>query len=202
MPRQRKPSGRGYQSRRVNTRELLQRFLIVCEGEKTEPFYFQAFHVPSVITVRVEGLAKDPLSLVERANELYDPVRYDQTWCVFDIDDVLPDRINEALARARRYRIKVAYSNQAFELWFLLHFQYCDVAMTRQDCVDRLNRELHRNYQKNDRALFQELLPKQDDAIQHAVRLLTQYEPPNPAFDDPSTTVHLLVQELNRYARR
>lgn len=202
MSRQRKPSGRGYQSRRVNTREPLHRFLIVCEGEKTEPLYFQAFHVPSVFTVKVEGVAKDPLALVEYAKKQYDPNRYDQLWCVFEIDDILPERINEALIRARQYKIKVAYSNQAFELWFLLHFHYCDVAMTRQEYMERLSRDLRREYQKNNRTLFQEILPKQVDAIQRATRLLLQYTPPNPAFNNPSTTVHLLVQEINRFVKR
>jgi hypothetical protein len=34
---------RGYADRRVKTRELRQRFLIVCEGEKTEPRHFESF---------------------------------------------------------------------------------------------------------------------------------------------------------------
>ena len=32
--------GKGYQLRRVGERSMRQRFLIVCEGEKTEPKYF------------------------------------------------------------------------------------------------------------------------------------------------------------------
>jgi hypothetical protein len=34
---------RGYADRRVETCELRQRFLIVCEGGKTEPRYFESF---------------------------------------------------------------------------------------------------------------------------------------------------------------
>lgn len=200
MPRKRKLSGQGYQSRRVNIREPLQRFLIVCEGEKTEPAYFDGFRVPSVV-IKVEGLGKDPLMLVESATGLRGKERYDQVWCVFDRDDVLPERFNQALALAQRRKIRVAYSNQAFELWYLLHFHYCDTALARNDYVDRLNRQLERPYQKNDAGLYRLLLAKQADAIQHALRLLGQYERPNPTYDDPSTTVHELVQELNRFVR-
>lgn len=200
MPRKRKPSGRGYQSRRVNTREPLQRFLIVCEGEKTEPAYFDGFRVPSV-RIEIVGMGKDPLTLVDRAFDLRRQDQYDQVWCVFDRDDVPAERFDQALELARRRGIKVAYSNQAFELWFLLHFHYCDVPQTRRDYRDGLSREIGRTYQKNDRTLYQELLPRQDAAIRHAERLLAQYNPVSPATDDPATTVHKLVQALNRFVQ-
>jgi hypothetical protein len=47
--------------------------------------------------------------------------------------------------------------------------------------------------------LYQELLPKQEEAIHNAERLLGIYNPQNPAADDPSTTVYRLVKELNRF---
>lgn len=200
MPKKRKPSGRGYQSRRVGVREPLPRFLIVCEGERTEPAYFDGFRVPSV-TIEIFGLGKDPLTLVERASDMRRQDQYDQVWCVFDRDDVPPERFNQALGLAQRRKIKVAYSNQAFELWYLLHFHYCDVGQARGDYCDGLSRELGRTYQKNDSALYQKLLSRQDVAMGHAQRLLAQYNPANPVADDPSTTVHILVQELNRFVQ-
>ena len=201
MPKKRKSSGQGYQPRRVNTREPLPRFLIVCEGEKTEPAYFDGFRVPSV-TIEIVGLGKDPLTLVERAIDRRSKDPYDQVWCVFDRDEVPAERFNQALLLAQRRQIKVAYSNQAFELWYLLHFHYCDVAQARHDYGNGLSRQLGRVYQKNDPALYRELLPRQDVAIRHAERLLAEYNPANPAADDPSTTVHLLVQELNRFIQQ
>jgi hypothetical protein len=75
------------------------------------------------------------------------------------------------------------------------------VAHSRHDYRDGLSRELTRTYQKNDITLYQELLPRQNAAIGHAQRLLAQYNPANPTTDDPSTTVHKLVQELNRFVQ-
>lgn len=198
MPRQRKPSG--YKPRQVNTREPAPRFLIVCEGERTEPAYFHGFRVPSV-TIEIAGLGKDPLTLVKEAIARRSKSQYDQVWCVFDKDDVSAERFNQALQLAQKRKIQVAYSNQAFELWYLLHFHYCDTPQTRRDYSDGLSRQLGRVYQKNDAALYRELLPRQDQAIRHAERLLAQYNPPNPAVDDPATTVHKLVQELNRFVQ-
>ena len=201
MARKRKPSGQGYKRRQINIREPLQRFLIVCEGERTEPNYFSGFRVPSV-RIKITGKGKDPLKLVNHALKLRGKNRYDQVWCVFDKDDVSPDRFNQALTLAKQHKIKAAYSNQAFELWYLLHFRYNDAALSRSDYINRLSQCLGYRYQKNDPALYQKLLSRQADAIQNAVRLLEQYALPNPAADNPSTTVHLLVQELNRFIHR
>ncbi len=48
--------------------------------------------------------------------------------------------------------------------------------------------------------MYAELEGRIADAVRNAERLLAQYEPPNPANDNPSTTVHLLVDQLLRYA--
>lgn len=101
MPKKRKPSGRGYQSRRVGTREPLQRFLLVCEGEKTEPAYFYGFRMPTV-KIEIVGLGKDPVALIDRAVDQRGKGEYDQVWCVFDRDDVPAERFNQARALARR----------------------------------------------------------------------------------------------------
>lgn len=195
-------SAQGYRPRRVDVREIRQRFLIVCEGEKTEPLYFQGFRGLHVV-VRVEGGAGDPQQLVAHAAGLWARARadFDQVWCVFDRDDVPAERFNRALAEARQQDIHVAYSNQAFELWYLLHFQECSGALTRRDYVDRLGRHLRRPYEKNDPRLFAELEPWHAKADTRAARLITNYDPPTPSNDDPSTTVHLLVRELRRFAR-
>lgn len=42
-------------SRKQKTRELKKKFLIVCEGEKTEPNYFEGFKVPREI-IKIEGI--------------------------------------------------------------------------------------------------------------------------------------------------
>ncbi len=54
-------------------------------------------------------------------------------------------------------------------------------------------------YQK-DSNLYHCLLPYQEQAIRNAARLLEEYDGTDPARNDPSTSVHLLVQELNRFS--
>ena len=189
----------GIALRRVNTRQVRQRFLIVCEGERTEPNYFRAFRVPSLV-VMVEGVARQALQLVNKALELREAGDYDQIWCVFDRDDVSQDQFNEAIARAERLNLHVAYSNQAFELWYLLHFHYYNTGITRGDYKQRLSDELSKKYEKNDETMYDTLLLRQSHALKHAHNLLAQYNPRRPGDDNPSTTVHLLVAALNEHS--
>jgi hypothetical protein len=54
-------------------------------------------------------------------------------------------------------------------------------------------------YRKNSTDIYGELLNRQNDAIRNAERLLQQYNPVDPLRNNPSTTVHLLVNELNSH---
>lgn len=193
-------AGRGFTPRKMDTRPPQKVFLIVCEGAKTEPNYFRGFKVAGDV-LDVRGIGDNTLSLVERAAALKEQGEYDQTWCVSDRDWFEPDRFNRALDLARRQGMRVAYSNEAFELWYLLHFAYHDAATARADYGDRLTRHLGSRYAKNREDIFDLLEARQPEAVRNAERLMAQYPYPNPEQDNPSTTVHLLVAELNRYRR-
>lgn len=204
-------SDRGYLDRNktVGTRETIQRFLIVCEGEKTEPNYFKNFPLPPY-AIDVRGLGKNPENLVKQAIKISRKEKeYDQVWCVFDRDSWTPNDFNTAITYAEQNGIKIAYSNEAFELWYLLHFDYRDTAMSREGHKSALTDKLRKaelipskeEYRKNSQNMYEILQSKQGRAIKNAKKLLEQYDPPKPTDDNPSTTVHLLVEQLNRFVR-
>ncbi len=196
-----------YRKRPFDRQDVLPRFLIVCEGKKTEPYYFRGFRVPKdVAEIDVKGLGKTPLQLVEKALRLrskaavkLDLNEYDQVWCVFDKDDWEDDKFNDLIEEAKNEGLDIAYSNQAFELWFLLHFHYYDYPMHRSQYEGELSKLLGRRYKKNSPDMYYRLYSKQKTAINNAEQLLELYVPRNPAKDNPSTTVHRLVKELNRF---
>lgn len=204
---QKKQPGRasGFQKRKVGTRQERQRFLIVCEGEKTEPAYFKAFQVPGLV-VTVHAVGKDPLTLVKETEKRVSrsPDSYDQVWCVFDCDDFLPERIWEAIRTAKQKQYNVAISNQSFELWYVLHFEFLCTAISRQGYIQKLGKLLG-SYQKNDPGIYEKLQQNggvfQKNAVQNARRLFAQYERWDPVYCDPSTTVYELVEELNKHRR-
>ena len=47
--------------------------------------------------------------------------------------------------------------------------------------------------------MYNELLSKQSEAIKNANIILQQMQDVSPALAESSTTVHLLVEELNKY---
>lgn len=208
MARRNRPNPREERSlRRISsTRVVKQSFLIICEGENTEPDYFNAFRLTSA-NIKAIGQGISTIGLVQKAIRIKEDERhkgnsYDQCWVVFDKDDFPNNDFNTAITLAENNGIKVAYSNQAFELWFLLHYNLIQGAMHRNQYASKLNEHLDFAYSKErgiGTLMYQALLPKQNDAIRNAHTILQQWNGVSPAQAESSTKVHLLVQELNKY---
>ena len=134
---------------------------------------------------------------------------FEQVWCVFDLDD---NRLNynninfeKALQLANAEKMRVAYSNDAFELWYVLHFDYLQSQAHRSGYITMLEKPnlLNRKYSKMDGTMYDVLFTRQNKAVENAKRLLAEHHPSHlPASEkNPSTTVHELVLELNKYVR-
>jgi hypothetical protein len=188
--------------RRQNNRKTRDVFLVVCEGEKTEPYYFREFRAPNKVVI---GKGYNTVSLVELAmkeREGHKRGPFDQVWAVFDKDIFSDEQFNRALELAENENIRVAYSIEAFEIWYLLHFQYFDSAMSRKQYSDKLDREMDKlpgsigKYAKARSDMYEILEPYMNTAINNAEKLLAHHGNKKPAEKNPSTTVHLLVNEL------
>jgi hypothetical protein len=187
--------------RRRARREPKPRFLIICEGTVTEPCYFRDVrHVErSLIELQIEPRAT-PKGIVERAVELKkqadhdaerradDNLKYDEVWCVFDVDEhsLIPAAKDQANANG----IHLAVSNPCFELWALLHFQDQSAHIDR-DKVQHLCRRHMRNYEKE--VDYETLRPKYSDALRRAEDLERWHESRGTVGANPSTTVYKLV---------
>lgn len=193
-------------SRRQGVRNVKQSFLIVCEGQRTEPDYFRAFRLTTA-TVKVVGQAMNTMSLVNKAVSIRNAESrkkqvYDQCWVVFDKDDFPDKDFNEAIVLAHSKGFRVAYSNQAFEYWFLLHFNPYKGALHRDKYAGMLTKLTGMNYSKEKgfgELMYNRLMKLQPQAIRNAMAVLTAMSNGNPAREESSTTVHWLVMELNKY---
>lgn len=103
---------------------------------------------------------------------------------------------------ARQNGFEVAYSNQAFEFWFLLHFNLYQGALHRSRYEKMLSTLLGFTYTKKSGVsskMFNILFLKQQQAIDRAKTIMKQFDKNNPAQEESSTTVYLLVEELNKF---
>lgn len=140
--------------------DQLNTFIIFCEDEVSEPFYFNSFEQSGRVKINtIPNQKHSKLNLIStidycRLNGLVifeddayrlNEARNENVWCVYDRDmentnpaDINPVRNTEfdtAIQTATAAGLNVAWSNDAFELWILLHFE---VVPTGQI--------LHRNY--------------------------------------------------------
>ena len=187
-------------------RTVKQTFLIVCEGEVTEPEYFNAFRLTSA-NVKAVGKGMNTISLVNEAIVIKEQEKrkgrsYDQYWVVFDKDNFADSDFNAAIQKAQGNGFKVAYSNQAFEYWYLLHFNLYQGAIHRSRYADMLTNLLGFKYGKSrgdSMKVFNIIYPKTLIAIDNAKKVISQFDGSNPAKEESSTTVCDLVEQLLKY---
>ncbi|RAJ73723.1 RloB-like protein [Chitinophaga dinghuensis] len=202
---------------RIETIPQNKTFLITCEGQ-TEELYIKSFPVlgARVKVINLQGQSK--LKLVETTTELLCnfPEKYDEVWCVFDMDvkrgeDEFAD-FDNAIDKAIQNGYKVAYSNDAFELWFYLHYNHSETQELRTFYYEELGNKFNINYirdgkkydfcQKIYTLLEKDALACQKKAIQRAKKLfdIQQHLPYHQR--NPVTLVYELVMELNNNLRR
>ncbi len=187
--------------RKLANRAAKQHILIVCEGQKTEPNYFKSFPV-SAAEVKVFGDGFNTKSLVLYAKKLVkeaikEGLPYNQVWCVFDKDSCNKENFNAAIQMAKSSGFKAVYSNEAFELWYVLHFEYLHAGIDRTQYIKKLTAHLQKPYRKNSTEMYDILFGKQSIAIKHAKKLMAIHAKSTPADSNPLTTVYELVEVLN-----
>lgn len=192
-------------------REPYEKVLIVCEGEKTEPYYFSElkdYYAINSTNIRIDGSSgSSPISVVKYSLELYrweqtkgDP--YDRVYCVFDKD--MHAGYQAALERITHARPKNTYfainSVPCFEYWLLLHFTYTTAPFVAVGGISGgtavMNRltEYMPGYTKASRGIFNELLGRLEQAKVNAAR--SREEAERNLTDNPTTRVDRLVDYL------
>jgi hypothetical protein len=221
--------------RQTNDKETVPDIIIACEDSVSSPTYFQkiidkliedkkitqdSFIIAKHSHTNPSGVLQD-IKSYSKNNKTYKDFKY--KWIVIDRDkervnggghkaEDFNNALKDAKSKRKDLNIEVAYSNDSFEFWYLLHFDYRDTAILRDEIIEKLIEKLksiephifsklnknnikQENYTK---IIFDVLLEKQDEAIKNATKLLTTYSNHNPEQDNPSTRVHILVDILNK----
>ena len=134
--------------RRGPRRKPKRLFVLVCEGQNTEPCYFRALQstfTSALVELDIVGGVGVPVTVAERAAErarhLYSDTQMkssfeerDQVWAVFDVDD--HPRLGDAMTLCDADNVQVGCSNPCFELWLILHERDYDQACTSKEMQD------------------------------------------------------------------
>ena len=205
--------GKAWMKPRRDSRQMIfpEYHLIVSEGTKTEPKYFEKIRETIDLKYRdrihldILGGGNNTVNLynqavkdVARSNNVYKHV-----WLVFDKDDFPPenfDRTTELCLTASTAETTYhpIWSNQCIELWFLLHFMFLQSDLHRNEYWPKLTECLilrnHGAYYKNRADMFAILRPYMDDAIRNADMLEKNNTGKLPSKATPGTMVHHLIK--------
>lgn len=193
----------------VGNKQPRKCILIICEGENTEVDYFKQFRLANV-TVMPYGIRMSTTKLIKEVEkkrkevEKRKKIKFDEIWVVFDKDENTD--FEEAIRLAKSMNYKVAYSNQAFEYWFVLHFQdHQGGAMHRNAYAAIINENLQK--QKREvcydakskhvsKDMFEIMLASLQVAYDRACRLYALKRKHNQETQESVTTVQHLVKSI------
>lgn len=195
--------------------------LIVCEDENTEPYYFRQIKKlfpDNTVYLREVGTGKKPKGIVQQAIferevlSIEAKKTIDEVWVVFDKDDegnnaTTLASFDEAWRIAEHEEIKIAFSNEVFELWLLLHFVKVPSSrlIPRSDIYSKLESAIT-SFSAYEQFVYQHgktnvidtvfELGNEAKAIERAEKLLAEHNGKQPIDSNPSTTVYLLIRRL------
>ncbi len=195
-----------------------ERHLVVCEGTRTEPIYFEdmrdslAPEFRDRVHVVVKGTGLHTRDLLDYAVSECSRSRngYDHVWVAYDKDEFPADEFDEVARECSRIHLGDAtfhamWSNPCFEVWLLLHFGYTTSEMFARRCIDRVGEECRRrlgvDYEKN-RSIYAQIAPMMGGACEGSRRLIAWHEGQgkgSPSAMNPGTAVHEIVESLRQY---
>lgn len=201
----------------VETKDVAQTILIVAEGQ-TETLYFESFPVLTltVETVNLKGQSK--LKLIEATENIVNNshVKFDKIWCVFDMDIKNGEKefsdFDNAIESGISKAYNIAYSNDCFEVWFYLHYNFTDQKNHRKFYYKQLGNIWNCNYERDGKKynfclkiysfLESDKNASQEKAIERAKNLFDNQNDLVFHKQNPITLVYKLVEFLNKNCRK
>lgn len=204
-------------ARRKARRAGYDRILIVSEGSKTEPQYFEEIRIhhrlhTANVQVHPSSLGTQPAQVLAYAEQLFihgdlakgvRPRAFEQIYAVFDRDNhaTYHQALDQAAALNGKLRndldqivkFSAVPSVPCFELWLLLHFEQVLAPLRRADVYRRLRQHLH-GYDKGQAGHFERTRALLGTAMQRATHLASINNPRDGTT--PFTDVHRVVSLL------
>ncbi len=202
---------------RVDSIETNKTILIVGEGQ-TEKLYFESFPVLTLTVEAIDLKGQSKLKLIDSTKSIIEnnQTEYDEVWCVFDMDVKQGEKefsdFDNAITKGKALNYNIAYSNDSFELWFYLHFNFTDQKHHRTFYYQFLGEQWDLNYEKDGKSykFCQTIYSKlendenasQENAIERAEKLYKEQSDLPFHQQNPVSLIFKLVKYLNSNKRK
>ena len=127
------------------------RYYIFCEGQATEPKYFQGFKryiednpiYRDMVLIEIEGCQAETMRVIGKAEEYVreNKITKGQIWCVYDKDSFPASDVNGVVQRAEALnqqnpdiQYHAAWSNECIEFWFATVYKGNIIKNLIMDC--------------------------------------------------------------------
>lgn len=214
--------------RRIASRPLRRYYLVVTEDEKSSVFYLESLAArlsPGVVQTApwldVRGTGFNTRTLVAAVPDITKRavaelrrktgsgiISFDEVWVLFDKDSFSASDFDNAICSATAHKYNVAWSNECFELWYLLHFKDVSAPLDRKRIYEELSRFFgirHYEEMKGDAGKRIHETMASSPAIRLAIARAQRLEEEAAASGqpcsqrNPCTLVHKLVEPLLQF---
>ncbi len=158
------------------------RFLISCEGAKTEPnfiknfchyhkiptHYYEILKCPYTTPREIFDYARTQFGILNKEQEKYN--KFTDIVCIFDRDEHISYKstIQEIIDHNQadnKPPITPIVSNPCFEIWYLMHFMEVHHLYERDEVIKILKKEYLPNYEKNTPNMYEQIMGKEKEDL-------------------------------------
>lgn len=193
--------------RKIKNKIESKSVLIALEDTKSSRHYFEKLIKHKGLNGKVifaEHIGTNPKKVLEAILSHKSSTIYDKKWIVIDRDSFPRNDFKGTIEEARQKGICVAFSNESYELWILLHFEQVSAYTNRDDLISRLNQifkeKFRKEYSKASADIYNLIIGQQQTAIKNAKRLVTKHISDYGKINveqNPITMIYQLVECLN-----
>ncbi|MCH5203147.1 MAG: RloB domain-containing protein [Oscillospiraceae bacterium] len=202
---------------------LVQRsetWLFVCEGTKTEPIYLDrlikfANEISSQSPIKsdIRGVGRNTENLVQSVDDFYNfadefnslkrGLPYAKTFVLFDKDSFKASQFDNAIKMALSRGYIPIWSNECFELWYILHYEYLNSDIGRETYFKKLTDLLGEKYDKSEDVFSlihsPQKIKKAMDNARKLEKLFKENDPPHKKV--PCTQMNVLIEHIQERLR-
>lgn len=196
-------------------KEILPRILILTEGYTEEIYFNKIANIFSLQTVEIKrschtnvnGIVKEAKTIAKNAQQ--EGNEYNFIFCIFDLDTINNKDYINILNNTKNKLTKILpiYSNPCIEVWFILHYEYCDQPFSKRnkktignEVKSYFKNHYNNSYDETNKVIINEIAEKYEEAVKNARQLIENQM--NCESINPITTIYRIIEVLQNIDKK